>query len=160
MITITSECNIDGVVIRHPEKHVDARGWLVELYRSDKAADGFEPVMSYVSMTSPGVVRGPHEHRQQTDYFCFFGSSEFRIYLWDNRPDSATYGRNCVIDAGRDEIICFIIPPGVVHAYKNIGDSEGLVYNAPDRLYGGHGKNEPPDEIRHEDRDDDRFIVS
>ena len=43
------------------------------------------------------------------------------------------------------------IPPGVVHAYRNVGDVSGLVFNAPNRLYAGWGKKEPVDEIRHED---------
>jgi dTDP-4-dehydrorhamnose 3,5-epimerase len=49
------------------------------------------------------------------------------------------------------------IPPGVVHAYRNIGTVPGLVFNAPNRLYAGWGKTEPVDEIRHEDSESGRF---
>ena len=42
------------------------------------------------------------------------------------------------------------IPPGVVHAYRNVSDIPGWVFNAPNRLYAGQGKQEPVDEIRHE----------
>ncbi len=52
-----------------------------------------------------------------------------------------------------------IIPPGVVHAYKNIGTVDGLVYNAPNKLYAGTGKKQPVDEIRYEDDDNSRFNV-
>jgi dTDP-4-dehydrorhamnose 3,5-epimerase len=45
------------------------------------------------------------------------------------------------------------IPPGVVHAYRNVGAVPGLVFNAPNRLYAGWGKAEPVDEIRHEEAD-------
>jgi dTDP-4-dehydrorhamnose 3,5-epimerase len=50
-----------------------------------------------------------------------------------------------------------IIPPGVVHAYRNVGSEPGLVFNCPNRLYRGPGKKEPVDEIRHEDRPDNLF---
>ena len=45
-----------------------------------------------------------------------------------------------------------IVPPGVVHAYKNIGSTPGWVFNAPNRLYAGPGKRSPVDEIRHEEQ--------
>jgi dTDP-4-dehydrorhamnose 3,5-epimerase len=44
-----------------------------------------------------------------------------------------------------------IVPPGVIHAYRNIGTENGIVFNAPNRLYGGAGRKSPVDEIRHED---------
>jgi dTDP-4-dehydrorhamnose 3,5-epimerase len=47
---------------------------------------------------------------------------------------------------------CVLVPPGVVHAYRNVGPSAGWVFNAPNRLYAGPGKSEPVDEIRHEDK--------
>jgi dTDP-4-dehydrorhamnose 3,5-epimerase len=52
-----------------------------------------------------------------------------------------------------------IVPPGVVHGYKNIGDKPGWVFNAPNRLYAGRGKQEPVDEIRHEDEDGSPFRI-
>jgi dTDP-4-dehydrorhamnose 3,5-epimerase len=43
------------------------------------------------------------------------------------------------------------VPPGVVHAYRNVGGGDAFVVNVPDRLYAGWGKAEPVDEIRHEE---------
>ena len=137
---------MNGVVIRELSQFHDDRGWLVETFRKDEI--DYIPVMSYVSMTRPGISRGPHEHLQQSDYFCFF--SDFRLYLWDNRKDSATYQQHLVFDLrGRPHIA--IVPPGVVHAYKNIGQTEGLVINMPDMLYKGNGKTLAADEVRYED---------
>jgi dTDP-4-dehydrorhamnose 3,5-epimerase len=45
------------------------------------------------------------------------------------------------------------VPPGVVHAYRNVGDDDAFVLNFPDRLYAGKNKAEPVDEIRHEETD-------
>jgi dTDP-4-dehydrorhamnose 3,5-epimerase len=144
-------------LVRKLARHIDERGWLTELFREDELPDEYRPVMCYASMTKPGVARGPHEHREQTDCFAFPGPSTFRIYLWDNRPESATYGNRCRFEAGEGHPLAVLIPPGVVHAYKNIGPVDGIVLNAPDRLYAGAGKKGPLDEIRYEDSDDRRF---
>jgi dTDP-4-dehydrorhamnose 3,5-epimerase len=143
-------CEIDGVVIREISRFSDSRGWLMELFRQDELDTEYTPAMSYVSMTLPGVTRGPHEHVDQADYFAFIGPSMFRLYLWDNREDSATYGVSARLEVGESTPVAVIVPKGVVHAYKNIGDREGIVFNAPNRLYAGPGRKDPVDEIRHE----------
>lgn len=145
---------MDGVVIKDLMRHSDQRGWLVELFRSDEI--DFRPVMSYLSMTKPDVSRGPHEHADQSDYFFFHG--HFRLYLWDNRKESPTFGEKMVIDKRGDPFIA-IVPPGVVHAYKNMGSGDGLVINLPDRLYAGEGKASPVDELRYEDDPETPFRI-
>ncbi|HEX8284191.1 MAG TPA: dTDP-4-dehydrorhamnose 3,5-epimerase family protein [Pyrinomonadaceae bacterium] len=143
---------IEGVVVRDLRKHLDERGWLAEIYRDDdEATAGFRPAMAYASTTQPGVERGPHEHHDQADHFCFIGPSNFKLRLWDNRPGSPTYGRVMTVYAGEDAPRAVVVPKGVVHAYRNVGQSVGLVINLPDRLYAGPGRREEVDEIRHED---------
>ena len=142
---------IHDVIVRPLNKFIDERGWLAELFRSDETSAEIMPVMSYISMTQPGVARGPHEHLDQTDYFCFMGPSNFKIYLWDSREESPSHGLKQILYAGVDAPRIVIVPPGVVHAYKNVGMENGIVFNAPNRLYAGEGKKSPVDEIRHED---------
>lgn len=142
---------IEGVVFRPLKRFHDARGWLVELFRQDELDTAQHPVMAYVSETLPGIARGPHEHVGQTDYFAFVGPGNFRLYLWDARPSSATFGNRLTVEVGESNAQGVIIPPGVVHAYKNTSDRPGWVFNGPNRLYAGRGKKEPVDEIRHED---------
>jgi dTDP-4-dehydrorhamnose 3,5-epimerase-like enzyme len=139
-----------GVRIWPLQRYRDQRGWLVELYRSDELAAENHPVMGYASETCPGVARGPHEHLDQSDFFIFLGPGDFRLYLWDARPESATHGRQATVVVGASNPSGVIIPPGVVHAYKSISEVPGLVLNFPNRLYRGAGKREPVDEIRHE----------
>lgn len=142
---------IHDIVIRPLRKHLDERGWLAELYRSDEVPADSLPVMAYISMTQPGVARGPHEHADQTDYFCFLGPGNFKLYLWDSRPGSPSFGRRQVIFTGADNPLTVIVPPGVVHAYRNISRECGVVFNGPNRLYAGEGKSSPVDETRHEE---------
>ncbi len=144
-------CDIEGVIIKELQAYEDRRGWLIELFRHDELPPVYHPVMGYVSMTRPGVARGPHEHIGQADLFCFVGPSTFRLYLWDNRADSPSHGVKCVLEFGQDRPAMVIIPPGVVHAYRNVGPIDGLVFNAANRLYAGEGRSQPVDEIRHED---------
>ena len=146
---------IPGVMIDPLPAHTDPRGWLTELFRSDELPKGFRPAMAYVSATEPGQARGPHEHRRQSDLFCFLGPGDFQIWLWDNRAAARKPAR------GRRKADTFIlgascparliVPPGVVHAYRNVSPVAAVCFNAPDRLYRGRGKRAAVDEIRHED---------
>ncbi len=170
--------DIEGVFIKKMETYADNRGWLGELFRKDdpiikqyasiqhtinrepstvnrQQHTAFYPAMSYISITHPDVVRGPHEHREQTDYFCFLG--KFRLYLWDNRKDSPTHKNKKVVE-NADRLIV-VVPPGVVHAYKNTGKEDAIVLNFPDRLYGGWNKGEQVDEIRYEDDAESPFRI-
>ena len=153
-IATFNEGAIDDVVTYPLKKYFDDRGWLVELFRHDDIAEEFYPVMSYISFTKPGVQRGPHEHVDQADLFCFIGPSTFMLRLWDNRTASPTFNNVMTLNVGENGPMAVIVPKGVVHAYKNVGTVDGMVVNCPNRLYMGSGRREPVDEIRHEDDPD------
>lgn len=142
---------IKDVVIRDVRKFTDERGWLTELFRHDELTAEFFPVMSYTSATGPGIARGPHEHVDQADLFCFIGPSNFKLRLWDNRAASETFNNVVTLVVGEGNPKSVLIPAGVVHAYQNVGEVDGIVFNFPNRLYMGVGKKEEIDEIRHED---------
>lgn len=148
---------IEGVLVKPLKRFNDKRGWLIEVFRSDEMAKSDLPTMMYVSETLPGVARGPHEHVEQTDTFGFVGPSDFKLFVWDNRPDSPTYRKRQAIIVGQSNPCSVTIPPGVVHAYRNHGDIPGWVFNCPNQLYCGEGKKQPVDEIRHEDQADTPF---
>jgi dTDP-4-dehydrorhamnose 3,5-epimerase len=141
---------IQDVIVRNLTKFIDDRGWLSELFRKDEFPAELYPAMGYVSMTASGVTRGPHEHADQADCFAFLGPSNFKIFLWDNRTSSPTYMTRQIVFAGEDAPRSLVIPRGIVHAYRNIGEGHGMVLNFPNRLYAGEGKKNPVDEIRHE----------
>jgi dTDP-4-dehydrorhamnose 3,5-epimerase len=115
--------------------------------------------MAYVSVSGVGVTRGPHEHIDQTDCFCFLGPSNFKVYLWDRRPDSPTHLVRQTEVVGVSRPMLMIIPPGVVHAYRNVGPEPGLVFNCPNRLFKGPGRKDPVDEIRHEEAADNLYLL-
>lgn len=149
---------IAGCIIRPLRRFEDSRGWLAEFFRQDELDPTVYPVMGYLSLTHPGVTRGPHEHRKQTDLFVFF-HGQLRLYLWDTRPDSPTYGYRQVLDVGEVNPVIVLVPPGVVHAYRNTGTEPALLINCPNQLYAGWGRKEAVDEIRHENRPDHPFTM-
>lgn len=145
---------LPGTLVRHLRRHEDPRGWLSELFRDDELPQGFKPAMGYISVTKPGVQRGPHEHQQQTDGFAFL-SGRFQLILWENREGREF--RKVEIEVGEDNPVFITVPPGVVHAYRNVGSSDAFVLNFPDKLYAGWGRREEVDEIRHEDDPESPF---
>src|SRR5688572_20416321 len=150
---------IKDVVVYDLKKYYDDRGWLAELFREDELASEFHPTMAYISFTKPGADRGPHEHIDQTDLFCFIGPSNFELRLWDNRQDSPTFNRMWSLVVGEDNPKAVVIPKGIVHGYRNVGELDGMVINCPNRLYMGEGRRDPIDEIRHEDDPDTAFSM-
>ncbi len=163
---------IKDVVIKELKKYEDERGWLCEIFREDAVSTealndngerrreiDYKVPMSYISETKPGVIRGPHEHQEQSDLFVFIGPGKFKLYLWDNRKDSETYQEKMELEGGEDNLISVIVPPGVVHGYKCISDQPAWCINLPNKLYKGENKKEEIDEIRWEENPDSPFII-
>lgn len=145
---------LPGVMVKPLARYEDSRGWLSELFREDELPDGFMPVMAYLSVTHPGIARGPHEHVGQTDGFAFINGS-YELFLWENRPGHPA--GQVTLSVGEKNPVLVTVPPGVVHAYRNVGEADAFVLNFPDTLYAGRGKKEPVDEIRHESDPDSPF---
>ena len=148
---------IKDIKIKKLGKFEDERGWLTEIYRKD--SDNFQAVMSYISYTKFNVVRGPHEHKNQADFFVFVGPGDFELHLWDNRKDSETYGQHEKIIVGETNKVSVIVQPGIVHGYKSISKEGSISINLPDKLYKGENKTEEVDEIRHEDDLNSKFKI-
>jgi dTDP-4-dehydrorhamnose 3,5-epimerase len=148
---------IKDVIIKKLNKYEDARGWLTEIFRTDELA--FNPAMGYVSLTKPGIIRGPHEHVAQSDCFIFLGPGSFKLYLWDRRENSPTKGEALELTVGEDDPSLVVVPPGVVHGYKCVSDIPALSINLPDKLYKGAGKKEEIDEIRWEIEKDSPYKI-
>ena len=147
---------IKDVIIKELPKYADNRGWLSEIYRNDEL--DYQPVMGYISLTNDGIVRGPHEHVNQSDCFVFVGPGSFELHLWDKREDSETNGEYLKVEVGEEKPSMVIVPPGVVHGYKCV---KGPAYsiNLPDKLYKGVKKTEEIDEIRWEEMEDSPYKI-
>lgn len=128
----------------------DDRGSLTEVWRTDDSEMGDEcpypPVMSYWSTTKPYVLRGPHEHKDQTDWFITWNAKMMYI-LYDKETGET---RTFITDP--DVVTRVKVEPGVVHSYRNLEHHTITTGNFPSSLFMGEGKEEPIDEIRWEDK--------
>jgi len=144
--------SLDAVIVTRLSKYTDPRGWLTEVWRNDELATEWHPAMGYVSSTKSGAVRGPHEHVEQADLFVFL-SGRFSVTLWDKA------GEKMQVAVGEDYPASVLVPPGIIHAYQNVGLTDAIVLNFPNRLYRGRERAEVVDEIRHEDDRDNRYAI-
>jgi len=105
------------------------------------------------------VIRGPHEHVSQSDYFIFIGPGNLELHLWDRRPESPTNGKYLKASVGEDHPVAVTVPPGVVHGYKCVGDKNAWCINLADKLYKGVNREEEIDEIRWEEKEDSPYRI-
>jgi dTDP-4-dehydrorhamnose 3,5-epimerase len=133
---------IEGVTVRKLRLLPDERGFLLEMLRSDwEEFDKFGQV--YVTAVYPGVVKGWHYHKIQTDRFvCVAGMA--KVVLYDGRDGSPTHGEVNEFFMGTQNPILLKIPPGVIHGFKGISPEVTLIVNIPSELY----DYENPDEYR------------
>ena len=133
---------IDGVTVKRLKVIPDERGFLMEMLRSDD--DMFtEFGQVYLSVAYPGVVKGWHYHKLQTDYFTVV-KGMLKVVLYDRREGSPTHGEINEFFMGEKNPILISIPPGVVHGVKAIGGGAGYLVNCPNRTY----NYDEPDEYR------------
>jgi len=133
---------IQGVNVKPLKIIADERGYLMEMMRSD---DPFFQKFgqSYVSVAYPGVVKGWHFHKVQTDHFVIV-KGMMKVVLYDQREGSPTKGLINEFFMGEKNPILVTIPPGVVHGMKGIGTEAAMLLNVPTELY----KYDKPDEYR------------
>ena len=133
---------IDGVRVRPLRFIPDERGYLLEILRSDwEEFERFGQV--YMTAAYPGVVKGWHYHKGQTDHFvCVHGMA--KVVLYDRRDGSPTQGEVNEFFIGERNPRLVKIPAGVVHGFKGVGQEVALIVNVPTELY----NYDDPDEYR------------
>jgi dTDP-4-dehydrorhamnose 3,5-epimerase len=133
---------IDGVKIKDLRVIPDERGFLMEVLRNDDPLfEQFGQV--YVTTAYPGVVKGWHYHKVQTDHMTVVRGMA-KIVLADMREDSPTKGEISEYFVGERNPILIKIPPGVCHGMKAIGVEPAYMLNVPTHAY----NYERPDEYR------------
>jgi dTDP-4-dehydrorhamnose 3,5-epimerase len=133
---------IDGVIVKKLKVIADERGYLMEMLRADDAFfKKFGQV--YLTVAYPGVVKGWHYHKKQTDHFVAV-SGMVKVVLHDRRKDSKTHGETNEFFMGELNPILLVIPPLVAHGMKGIGTKPGMVVNCTTEPYAYDG----PDEYR------------
>lgn len=135
---------IDGVTITPFPLWPDDRGYFLEVARMGKGpAAGFPLESTQVSaaLSYPGTIKAFHYHRHQTD--CWVPvQGMFQVGLVDLRKGSPTHGLRNTLYVGTLRPWQLIIPPGVGHGYKVIGQDAAMLVYLTNRFY------DPKDEGR------------
>jgi dTDP-4-dehydrorhamnose 3,5-epimerase len=116
--------NIAGVRVGKVARHEDARGSFRELWRSSWFVDE-RFVQATASISAPGVLRGLHMHRRQTDHWVV-SRGRACVVLVDVRPVLAGGGEPIVetFEMAADDWC--VIPPGVAHGFLALEELEML----------------------------------
>jgi len=144
-----SSQRIEGAVVKPLKVIPDERGFLMEILRADDPFfEKFGQV--YLTVAYPGVVKGWHYHRKQTDHFCVV-KGMLKVVLYDSRPDSPTRGVVNEFFLGERNPVVLRIPALVIHGMKGIGTEPGYLINCPSEMY----SYSEPDEFRIHPHDND-----
>ena len=125
---------IDGVTYRLTRPVSHHHGHLTEILREDWGVTDAPLVQVTLTTTFPGRVRAWGLHANTTDRL-FAASGSLCIVCYDGRRMSGTFGAvNEFMLGGRNQGLV-VIPPGVYHGWKNVGDDEAAIVSMPSQLY-------------------------
>jgi dTDP-4-dehydrorhamnose 3,5-epimerase len=126
---------IDGVEFRPARAHVDERGTLIEVFSEDWGFTEAPVVHIYQVSVLPGRIRGGWVVHLHQDDRLFFSNGIAKVALYDGREGSPTDGLVDVRFLGTSSPGLLVIPPGVWHAVRNVGDAELTFVNLPTQAY-------------------------
>ena len=125
-----SSALIGGVRIEPQRIYPDDRGFFTELARLGSAGlaekmvpGGDARIQISATLTYPGTIKAIHYHFEQTDLWLPV-SGMLQVFLCDLRRASPTFGKINTVFAGTLRPWAVLIPPGVAHGYKVIGNQE------------------------------------
>lgn len=133
---------IDGVKIKQIKRFSDDRGFICEVIKFGEETFCEVKQTSYTE-TYPGVIKAFHWHKKQIDVW-FPVKGNMQIVLHDMRDDSPTKGETQVIYGGENNPVQILIPIGVAHGYRVLGNKPATLFYHTSEAYDP----ENPDEER------------
>ena len=100
------------------DRKVDERGWLIEVLGGKSLDAPHEFGQIHVSIAYPGKVRGNHYHTRKLEWFCV-PQGKGLLLLKDLKT-----GKQKELLMGEDALRTVKITPSIIHAIKNIGDTD------------------------------------
>lgn len=135
---------IQGVRLQPCVLWPDDRGYFLEVGRSALGLlAGFSTASTQVSaaLSYPGTIKAFHYHLRQQDLWTI-AAGMLQVALVDLRRGSATFGVRNTLYLGTLRPWQLLIPAGVGHGYKVIGETPAVLVYVTDRFY------DPEDEGR------------
>ena len=116
---------IKDVIVKKLVRHYDDRGFFMEILRDDE-----ELLKRFgqatMSKSYPGVIKAFHYHERQEDIW-FFPVGNAQVVLYDLREDSPTKGETNIFYLGEDNPQIVVIPVGVAHGYRVLGNEPACI---------------------------------
>lgn len=115
----------------------DDRGYFLEIARlGEGLVSRFPSESTQISaaVNYPGIIKAFHYHRFQTDYWVPVAGL-LQVVLVDLRTNSNTFGAKNTIYVGALRPWQLLIPPGVAHGYKVIGEQPSTLVYVTNRTY-------------------------
>jgi dTDP-4-dehydrorhamnose 3,5-epimerase len=122
----------------------DDRGYFLEVSRLGQGlVEDFPVPGSQVSaaVNYPGIIKAFHYHKFQTDYWVPVAGL-LQVVLVDLRKGSSSFGAKNTLYVGALRPWQVMIPPGIAHGYKVIGEQPSTLVYITNRTY------DPKDEGR------------
>lgn len=144
ILSPTSADLIAGVEVRPFALWPDDRGYFLEVGRMGQGLIAEFPSTSTqvsAAMNYPGIIKAFHYHKFQTDYWVP-AAGLLQVALVDLRRGSRSFGAKNTLYVGALRAWQILIPPGVAHGYKVIGEHPSVLIYVTDRTY------DPKDEGR------------
>jgi dTDP-4-dehydrorhamnose 3,5-epimerase len=124
---------IPDVILVHPTRHVDQRGYFEETYRRsafEQAGIAAHFVQDNFARSTRGVLRGLHYQLPPAAQAKLVTVAAGRIFdvAVDLRAGSPTFGRwvGCTLDADKRALLW--IPEGFAHGYVVLSEAADVVY--------------------------------
>ncbi|MBX9696590.1 MAG: dTDP-4-dehydrorhamnose 3,5-epimerase family protein [Alphaproteobacteria bacterium] len=118
---------INGI-LQTPLKQIhDERGKVMHMFRAtDTDFKGFGEV--YFSWIYPDIVKAWHKHTKMTmNYAVPVGC--IKVVLFDDRPESSTYGELNEFFMNDENYYRLTIPSGLWYGFKAVGNQSAMVVN-------------------------------
>jgi len=118
---------IDGVIVTPLKQIIDERGKVMHMLREDSSHfSRFGEI--YFSCTNPGAIKAWHRHKEMTlNYTVLDG--EIKFVLYDDRPDSPTFGVVEEYFLSPENYCLVTVPPLIWNGFKGIGIKRSIVAN-------------------------------
>src|SRR6184192_2809662 len=122
--TYGATSTIDGVRVVELARHADDGGAMTELAR---LTDGRAAGLGDYSEMAPGAIKAFHLHTRQTDVWFVPPSDRMLVVLLDVRKGSHTANARQRVVLGHGASRLLVIPPGVAHGVRNLGETTGRI---------------------------------
>jgi len=125
---------IDGLIVLHPKRFSDSRGYFFETYNAVKYAeilgDDVRFVQDNISVSKKNVLRGLHFQSPPAAQGKLVSVLQGKVIdvAVDLRKNSETYGQHVALEISAETGVQFYIPPGFAHGFVALEENTFFSY--------------------------------